>query len=183
MQIVKLVHINKPGQIKKTGTLKQPGQIRQPTLLWRVVCILIIALALSACASILTKPQKPTIELVSVRPLNINAAEQKLQFQLRVINPNSFDIPVEAIDFVARFNDTNIANGKSNQSVIVPANSEAMLSLDVTAGLNRLASSLSTLLQGKTLNLDYELTGTVKVATWPNVIPFDVTGTMDPANI
>ncbi len=150
-------------------------QIRQLSLL----LLLVVSSALSACASVITKPVKPTIELVSVRPLNINVAEQKLRFQLKVINPNSFDIPVEAIDFVARFNNTNIANGKSNQSVIVPAKSEALLSLDVTAGLNRLASSLSTLLQGKTLNLDYELSGNVKVATWPEPIPFDVIGAMD----
>lgn len=142
-------------------------------------CLVIGSLALSACAGVITKPVKPTIELVSVRPLNINAAEQKLRFQLRMINPNGFDIPVEAINFVARFNDTNIANGKSTQSVIVPANSEALLSLDVTAGLDRLASTLKTLLQGKSLNLDYELSGTVQVATWPTPIPFDVIGAMD----
>lgn len=142
-------------------------------------CLLISSLALSACAALITKPVKPTIELVSVRPLNINAAEQKLRFQLRIVNPNSFDIPVEAINFVARFNDTNIANGKSNQSVIIPANSDALLSLDVTAGLDRLTSTLKTLLQGKSLNLDYELSGTVQVTNWPKPIPFDVTGAMD----
>ncbi len=144
-------------------------------------CVLLATL-LTACASVipkLAKPAKPTVELVSVKPLNINVAEQKLRFQLKVTNPNSFDIPVEAVNFVARFNDTNIANGKSNQSVIVPANSEALLSLDVTAGLNRLASSLGTLLQGKSLNLDYELSGTVQVASWPDPIPFDVVGAMD----
>lgn len=145
----------------------------------RQFCLLLTAFALTACASVITKPVKPTVELVSVRPLNINVAEQKLRFQLKVVNPNNFDIPVEAVNFVARFNDTNIANGKSNQSVIIPANSEAILSLDVTAGLNRLASSLSTLLQGKSLNLDYELSGTVQVASWPEPIPFDVVGAMD----
>lgn len=144
-----------------------------------MLLLLITSSVLGGCASVITKPVKPTIELVSVRPLNVNVTEQKLRFQLKVVNPNSFDIPVEAINFVARFNDTNIANGKSNQAVTVPANSEAMLSLDVTAGLNRLASTLNTLLQGKSLNLDYELTGTVQVTTWPDPIPFDVTGAMD----
>lgn len=149
---------------------------RQPGLF---CLLLLITLVTSACAGIITKPVKPTIELVSVRPLNVSVTEQKLRFQLKVINPNSFDLPVEAINFVARFNDTNIANGKSNQSVTVPANSEALLSLDVTAGLDRLASTLNTLLQGENLNLDYELSGTVQVATWPDPIPFDVIGAMD----
>lgn len=143
------------------------------------LCIVIALMMLSACANLVSKPIKPTIELVNVKPLNINMSEQKLRFTLKVINPNSFDLPVEAINFVARFNDTNIANGKSNQSVTIPANSEAILSLDVTAGLNRLASTLHTMLQGKDPNLDYELKGTVQVASWPRPIPFDVIGAMD----
>ncbi len=147
------------------------------------LAIIVAMVTLSACASVVTKPAKPKIELVSIKPLNINAAEQKLRFQLRVINPNSFDIPVEAINFIARFNNTNIANGKSFQSVVIPANSEALLSLDVTAGLSRLASTLGTLLQGKSLNLDYELSGTVQVETWPTPIPFDVVGVMDLSDI
>ena len=109
--------------------------------------ILIIFLSLSACASVITKPQKPIIRLVNVKPLNISVSEQKLRFELKVINPNAFDMPVESVDFVARFNDTNIANGKSNQSVVIGANSEARLSLDVTASLNKLAGTLNTLIQ------------------------------------
>jgi len=138
--------------------------------------ILIIFLSLSACASVITKPQKPIIRLVNVKPLNISVSEQKLRFELKVINPNAFDMPVESVDFVARFNDTNIANGKSNQSVVIGANSEARLSLDVTASLNKLAGTLNTLIQGQSLNLQYALSGTVKVATWPKPIPFDVIG-------
>jgi len=145
--------------------------------------ILIISLSLSACASVVTKPAKPIIELVSVEPLNISVKEQKLRFELKVINPNAFDMPVESVDFVARFNNTNIANGKSNQSVTIGANSEARLSLDVTATLDKLASTLSTLIKGNSANLlEYELSGTVKVTTWPKPIPFDVVGAMDLAD-
>ena len=88
-------------------------------------------------------------------------------------------MPVESVDFVARFNDTNIASGKSNQAVTIAANSEALLSLDVTAGLDRLANTLKTLLEGNTLDLNYELSGNVKVSNWPGRIPFDVVGAID----
>ncbi len=151
------MHITKPGQL----------------------FILIIVLSLSACASVVTKPAKPIIKLVGVKPLNISVTEQRLRFELQVINPNAFEMPVESVDFVARLNDTNIANGKSNHSVVIGANSEARLSLDVTASLTKLTSSLNTLIKGNSLNLDYALSGTVKVATWPKPIPFDVIGAMD----
>lgn len=145
----------------------------------QIVLLSASVLFVFSCASVATKPVKPTIELVSVKPLNISLSEQKIRFELKVINPNGFDLPIENVNFVARFNDTNIANGKSNQSVTIGANSEAQLSLDVTAGLDRLAGTLNTLLQGKPLNLDYELSGTVQVGSWPEPIPFDVTGAMD----
>jgi len=143
---------------------------------------LIVVLQLNACSSLTKKPQKPSVELVQVKPLNISMAEQKLRFVLKVTNPNSFDMPVETIDFIARFNDTQIASGKSNQSVTIKANSDALLSLDVTAGLNRLVSTLQTLIEGESLNLDYELSGKVEVANWPTPIPFDVIGAMDLEN-
>ena len=139
-------------------------------------------LTLASCttlSALTSKPIKPVIELVKVRPLNISLTEQKLRFELRVINPNAFDMPVESVDFIARFNDTNIASGKSNQAVTIAANSEALLSLDVTAGLDRLANTLKTLLEGNTLDLNYELSGNVKVSNWPGRIPFDVVGAID----
>jgi len=140
---------------------------------------MIALLALAGCSSLPSKPARPGIELLSIEPLNISLSEQKLRFKLSVFNPNSFEMPVESVDFVARFNNTNIASGKSLQSVTIGANSDATLALDVTAGLDRLASTLNTLLQGKSLDLDYQLSGIVEVATWPSPIPFNVIGAMD----
>lgn len=136
-------------------------------------------LALAACSVLPTKPIKPEIDLVNVRPLNVSLTEQKLRFTLKVSNPNNFALPVESIDFVARFNGSNIANGKSKQAVTIPANSEGELTLDVTAGLDRLVTTLKTLLEGQTLNLDYELAGTVKIENWSTPVPFDVIGAMN----
>ena len=134
---------------------------------------------ISACSILPSKPIKPEIELVSVRPLNVSLTEQKLRFTLNVNNPNNFELPVESINFIARFNGTNIANGKSNQAVSIPANSDGKLTLDVTAGVDRLVSTLSTLLEGQKLNLDYELTGSVRIENWSTPIPFDVVGAMN----
>jgi len=139
---------------------------------------LTVCLILSACASLPQKALKPEVELVSVIPLNISLSEQKLRFNLNVTNPNSFELPVESVDFIARFNDTDIASGKSHQTAVIPANGKAVLILDVTAGIDRLASTLQTLLQGDDLNLNYELTGSVTIEDWSSPIPFNVVGAM-----
>jgi LEA14-like dessication related protein len=138
-----------------------------------------MCLVVGACASVPKKALKPKVELLSVVPLNISLTEQKLRFNLNVINPNNFELPVEAIDFIARFNDTDIASGKSKQSATIPPNGAAVLVLDVTAGIDRLASTLQTLLKGETLNLNYELKGSVKIEDWATPIPFNVFGEMD----
>lgn len=146
-----------------------------------VLFVLAMYLLLGACSSIPKKALKPQIELVNIIPLNISLSEQKLRFNLNVVNPNSFELPVESVDFIARFNDTDIASGKSQQSAIIPANGEALLALDVTAGIDRLASTLQTLLQGQQLNLNYELKGSVKIEDWATPIPFNVIGELDAA--
>lgn len=138
-----------------------------------------LCLMVGACSSIPKKAVKPQIELVSVIPLNISLSEQKLRFNLNVVNPNDFELPVESVDFIARFNNTDIASGKSNQSAVIPPNGEASLALDVTAGIDRLASTLQTLLQGDQLNLNYELKGSVKIENWATPIPFNVIGELD----
>lgn len=143
------------------------------------VILSLLLLALSACSTITTKPLKPSVELVSVIPLNINLSEQKLRFTLKVTNPNSFELPVESVDFIARFNDADIASGKSKHNTVIPANGDALLTLDVTAGIDRLVTTLQTLLQGDTLNLNYDLAGSVQIENWSTPIPFDVTGLMN----
>ena len=139
---------------------------------------MLLLVTVGACSSIPKKAVKPTIELVSVLPQNISLSEQKLRFKLRITNPNSFELPVESVDFVARFNDTDIASGKSHRSTIIPALGDALLTLDVTASIDRLTSTLQTLLEGKTLNLNYEVTGSVKIENWYTPIPFNVVGKM-----
>lgn len=143
-----------------------------------VIVALLLVFA-TACSSITTKPIKPSIELISVSPLNISLSEQKLRFKLKVSNPNSFSLPIQSIDFIARFNQTDIASGKSKHTTLVPANGDAMLTLDVTAGIDRLMTTLQTLLQGQTLNMNYELAGSVKIENWSTPIPFDVSAEMD----
>lgn len=142
--------------------------------------LIVLCSVLNACTSLPKKAVKPTVELVSVIPLNISLSDQKLRFELNITNPNDFELPVEAVDFIARFNNTNIASGKSKQSTRIPANGSGLLILDVTAGIDRLASTLQTLLLGEQLDLQYELSGSVQIENWSTAVPFNVTGELDP---
>jgi LEA14-like dessication related protein len=132
------------------------------------------------CAAIPgSKPQSPNVTIASVRPLNLSLTRQKLGFSLRVENPNSFDLPLQALDFTARFAGQDIATGSSHEKVTIPANGEAIVEVEVIAGIDKMLSQFRTMIDSKTLELDYGVTGTVKLANWPRRIPFNVEGELE----
>ena len=145
-----------------------------------LVSLLCCVILLTGCATLAPKPEKPTIKVLDVRPLNLNLNEQRIRFRLKVINPNAFDMPVDSVDFVARFNGDVVASGKNKQSVTIPANGEGILALDVTAGLQSLLDSFKGMLADNALDFEYDIDGTVKVDNWPTPIPFDFSGALQP---
>ena len=142
-----------------------------------VACVLLLA----GCSTIeQAKPKAPEVSIASVRPMNFSLSGQKLNFTLRVKNPNSFDLPVQSLDFVASLAGKKIAEGINDSSVTIPANQEAMMDVTVVAGLSLLIdkfkSAAASLGSDEDVDLGYGITGTVKLANWPVKIPFDVEG-------
>lgn len=142
-----------------------------------VACVLLLA----GCSTIeQAKPKAPEVSIASVRPMNFSLSGQKLNFTLRVKNPNSFDLPVQSLDFVASLAGKKIAEGVNDSSVTIPANQEAMMDVTVVAGLSHLIdkfkSAAASLGSDEDVDLGYGITGTVKLANWPVKIPFDVEG-------
>lgn len=149
---------------------------------------LLLALALvmlSACATLENaKPVAPEVSIASVRPMNLSLSGQKLNFTLRVKNPNAFDLPVQSLEFAATLAGKKIAEGVNNSTVTIPAKQEAMMDVVVVAGLSTVIDQLKSIAGsiGKDLqteeglSLDYGIKGAVKLANWPTKFPFDVKG-------
>lgn len=134
----------------------------------------------SGCAALPSvKPQAPQVSVAGVRPLNVSLTRQKLEFRLRVQNPNDYDLPIRSLDFVAELAGDRIASGKSDERVTIPANGEAEVLVDVVTGIGRLVGKLRSMLEDRSLDLDYGVTGSVKLANWPTRIPFDVDGILE----
>lgn len=150
---------------------------------WSVSAVLL--LLVSGCASLeKAKPVAPEVSIASVRPLNLSLSGQKLNFTLRVKNPNAFDLPVQSLEFAATLAGKKIAEGVNNSAVTIPANQEAMMDVVVVAGLSTVIEQFKSIAGslGKDLsteegiNLDYGVKGAVKLANWPTKFPFDVKG-------
>lgn len=139
---------------------------------------LIFALGpLVACSSIpLSKPQSPSVTVAGVRPISFSLTSQTIGLTLRVENPNGFDLPMQSLTFSARFAGKQFATGNSVSKVIIPANGEALLDVEVKTGLGKLAAQLQSMLNTNNAELNYDVTGLVKLSNWPKAIPFNVEG-------
>jgi len=141
---------------------------------------LALALVLGACTAFPTaRPEPPTVSVAGVRPLNLSLTEQRLEFRLRVENPNPYDLPLRSLDFVADLAGERIATGRSDERVTIPAGGEELITIDVTTGVDRLIGRMRSMLERRTLDLDYDIRGSVKLANWPARIPFDVSGVLE----
>lgn len=135
---------------------------------------------LSACSSLPSiKPQSPSIAVTDVRPVSLSLSSQTIGLSLRVTNPNSFDLPMQSLTFIANFAGQQFAKGHSVHNVIVPANGEALLDVEVEAGLVKLANQLKEMLDSNNAELNYDVAGVVKLANWPKAIPFNVEGELE----
>ena len=100
-------------------------------------CLLAAGLiAMPGCATFLTNVEPPEIGVINVLPLEAEGAfEQRAQVQLRIINPNDFDLQITGISFQLDFNDRRFTRGVSNESLNVPRLGEAKTSLVVTTSM------------------------------------------------
>lgn len=62
----------------------------------------------------------PDVELVNLVLQDATLFEQKLRIDLRIINPNDFDLPLDGLVFDLRVNGDRVARGTSSDSVTIP---------------------------------------------------------------
>lgn len=146
----------------------------------RKMCLILAATAglLSGCVALdLVNAEPPTVRLDQVSPKQIGGAVQQLELGLIIENPNRFDLRISGVDFTALVNGERFASGSSNQSVIVPSLSEALMEVQVALGFSQLFSQAAKLLAAPNNGpIVYGVQGTVELENWPTAIPFNVEG-------
>ena len=125
--------------------------LRRPTSLW-------IALLLSGCASLRhLKIEPPAVSLVNIVPLSATFFEQRLRVDLRVQNPNDFNLNLAGLDFRLKVNGSDLATGLANDLVVIPHLGESIVSVTVTTTAVAWLRQLRML--AATQELKYDLTG------------------------
>jgi len=135
-------------------------------------------LTLSACSN-LRSIEPPTITLAGIEPLNMTLFEQTYMLKLRVQNPNDFDLPLEAMNYVLELNGSRFANGVSRKSVTIPAYDSAIIETEVISSLVSLFGQLQDFALKGAGSMQYRLLGDVNVGNWDTRIPFEYDGELN----
>ncbi len=142
------------------------------TIAYSLVCFLLVAMI--GCASWLMKGEPPEVLVTNVMPLEGTAFEQRLHVDLRIRNPNDFDLFVTGIDFTLNLNGKRLARGLGNTTITVPRLSDAVVSVQTSTSTFDVVRQLFSFSQAQ--DLSYNITGRLHLKD--GRLPFDNSGTL-----
>lgn len=96
------------------------------------VCGILFLIGCTSATALSVQPESPEVLLVNIIPLDTTMFEQRLQVDLRVRNPNDFDLEVTGLDFTLHLNDQRLARGLTNKPSTIPRLGDAVISVETT---------------------------------------------------
>jgi LEA14-like dessication related protein len=125
-------------------------------------------------APLTTQPEPPEVLLVNILPLDTTMFEQRLQVDLRIRNPNDFDLEITGLDFTLHLNEQQLARGLTNKSATIPRLGDSIISVETTTSTLDVLRQLLNFRQHQTMV--YQVTGVVHVQGAR--LPFERKGTL-----
>ena len=140
-------------------------------------------LALAGCIGIPRDLKAPDVTFVSMRAVQATVFEQRLEVRMKVVNPNSIELPVNGLNVDIELADEPFAQGVSARQFVVPARGEAEFDMLVTANA---ATALLKIASGdlKADEIGYKLKGKLSTKIGMlRTIPFEQKGTLPIADL
>lgn len=142
--------------------------------LTKLLLLMVTLAALSGCASWFAKGEIPDVLLTNITPLDSTPFEQRLKIDLRVRNPNDYELQVTGMDIRLDLNGKRLARGLGNQAFTVPRLSDSVVTIETTT------STLDVVRQVLGLRtvqaLSYEISGVLHLKD--GRLPFDNSGVL-----
>ncbi len=120
-------------------------------------------LLLCGCAGVFGETLPPEVSLAGIGFGEPGLFEQQLRIDLRVHNPNNFDLGIDRVTFDLEVNDQPFAHGRTTEALDLPAQAETVVPVMVNVPTSDLLDRLLAL--GSERRLDYRLTGEAKLAS------------------
>lgn len=119
-------------------------------------------------------PEPPEVLLVNILPLDTTMFEQRLQVDLRIRNPNDFDLEITGLDFTLHLNEQRLTRGLTNKSATIPRLGDFIISVETTTSTLDVLRQLLNFQQHHTMA--YQVTGVVHIQG--GRLPFERKGTL-----
>ncbi len=146
--------------------------------LFRFATVLISSfLMVTGCAGVFKQVETPRISVVNLHLVEATVFEQNYRIQLRIQNPNTFEIPVKGLQYTIELNDQHFASGVSNHSAAIPALDSAVIEVEAISTLLSFFRQFNNLQQGKLETISYRLNGKIHLTDLPSQ-SFDYRGEM-----
>jgi LEA14-like dessication related protein len=141
---------------------------------WGVLSLVfgILLIRCTSFTSLPSQPEAPEVQLVNITPMDTTMFEQRLQVDLRVRNPNVFDLQVIGLDFTLQLNEQRLARGLMNKASTIPRLGDSVLSVETTTSTFDVMRQLLNLSQRQ--DVTYQVKGVLHLDG--TRLPFDSEG-------
>ena len=135
------------------------------------LCLLLLA----GCASVFGAIEPPEVTLAGLAFDQPGLFEQRLRLDVRLRNPNDFQLEVERLLFDLEVNDRRLGRGWTTAGFDVPAFGEAVVPVTIVVPTSDLIQGIIAL--GATQRLDYRLSGEAQLRDRSfGTVPFEQDG-------
>ncbi|MGH6918015.1 MAG: LEA type 2 family protein [Geminicoccaceae bacterium] len=107
----------------------------------RALC-LALSLGVAACAPPLPSIEPPEVSLVGLTLGQSGLLEQRLWVDLRLGNPNAFDVAIERLQFALEVNHQRFGRGRLRREVELPARGEVVVPVLMTIATSDLIGTM-----------------------------------------
>ncbi len=142
-----------------------------------------MALVLSGCAGMMTQAERPEVSLTNITLVESNLLEQRYRVQLRVQNPNNFDLPIDGLQMRLELNNQPFVTAVSASPVNVPRFGSALVEVDAVSTLAGLLQQLKGITAKKVEIVNYKLSGKAHLSGRSIALPFSQEGEINLAEV
>ena len=124
--------------------------------MYRSIFIILVVLAIPACASMRPGFETPTVNVSSFRALPSESGMPKFEIGLQVINPNSDALTLRGVAYTVSVEGRELIKGVGNDLPVIEAYGEGEFTVTAAASLFEGAMLLKDLVSGPVDKLSYE---------------------------
>lgn len=138
--------------------------------------VLVAFLSVTGCAVLQQLVQAPEVAVTDVRLAKAGLLQQVLEFDLELENPNSFALPLAAMNYTLEISGIEIGKGSHTKALTLPANGQAVW--PITFKVNSLDLLSNVLQHGDFQDARYRVFGNFRFSESSRLpaIPFERSG-------